>query len=402
MQVNTSFWAIKIGVWARLEDGSFCFVKCELFNPYTLVSLAFQQEKILARMDSPLFDAAKKESADLIKRLIEEEKYDVNVRDEDGYTVFHVACEFGGIETVKYLAEYFDPNVRGGEYEETPLMRAATRESAEIVRFLIEEKSADVHITDGNGWNAFHFACLEGGVETVRYLAEYFDDKEVKTKYGNTPLLSAARQKTPEVLKCLIDEFGADLYATDNDERNALHLASLFGSAETVRFLLNGNNFDVNVRGDLQKTPLMYAAQNDDEEEAPAILKVLVEEFNADVSLTDERGRDAFHLCCFDGVAGSVAYLSKFCDPNKKDQYGRTAMHWSAERGDDSAEIIRLLAENGGNLTELNNFGETPLDLAVQRGHEKIAEFIRSKLGQSSPTKSLKGITNSTPISAII
>ncbi|WP_235332276.1 ankyrin repeat domain-containing protein [Paenibacillus terrae] len=51
-------------------------------------------------------------------------------------------------------------------------------------------------------------------------------------------------------------------------------------------------------------------------------------------------------------------------------------MHTAAYH-DDQPEIIRLLMEHGAVVNAKGSVGETALSLAVQQGHQNVAEYLR-------------------------
>jgi len=58
---------------------------------------------------------------------------------------------------------------------------------------------ANIHATDNDGSTPLHFAAEYGNLEVVKLLLKRGADKNLKDKYGNTPLESAKSRHQPHV-----------------------------------------------------------------------------------------------------------------------------------------------------------------------------------------------------------
>ena len=176
-----------------------------------------------------------------------------------------------------------------GFLERTPFLFAAQKGHLDILE-LLKEKGADIYATDKDGDNALHFACTMGRADIVIWLLDNCDmNLETKGSWERTPFLHAAEEGHLQIVK-LLKEKGADIYAKDKDGDNALHLACMMGSTETVRWLINHCNMNLEARGSLERTPFLCAAENGHLD----ILKAL-EEAGADVYAKDKNGNNALH-----------------------------------------------------------------------------------------------------------
>jgi ankyrin repeat protein len=68
--------------------------------------------------------------------------------------------------------------------------------------------------------------------------------------------------------------------------------------------------------------------------------------------------------------------LEKGADPNAKQQGGWTPLHNAAAQG--NLDVVRLLRSNGADLSARTDDGKTAAELAVERGHEALAESLGS------------------------
>ena len=83
-------------------------------------------------------------------------------------------------------------------------------------------------------------------------------------------------------------------------------------------------------------------------------------------------------LLCGAAQSGDIATVREILasgqDPNVAGPYGWTALHSACENG--HIEVIRLLVENGADVTARLNTGKTPLDL-LGDGHEDLRRELR-------------------------
>jgi serine/threonine protein kinase len=82
--------------------------------------------------------------------------------------------------------------------------------------------------------------------------------------------------------------------------------------------------------------------------------------------------------------------LKKGANPNAKDKYGLTPLHWAASLG--HVEIVKLLLERGANPNTKDNKGRTPLHEAASLGHVEIVKLLL-KRGANPNTKDNYGST---------
>ncbi|MCJ1243791.1 hypothetical protein MMC30_000988 [Trapelia coarctata] len=171
---------------------------------------------------------------------------------------------------------------------------------------------------------------------------------------GNTPLIVAAYFGHTEVVKMLVsnDKTGIERFrslfikkeedpinAKDKDGMSSLTWAVQNGHLETVRFLLEQRNINVNCRDALRKTPLIRAASKGHLE----IVKLLLSRSD---TIADARGdREETALACAatnDNPAIAQLLMSrKDVNINNKECYGETPLYNAVRHG--SLEIIRIL-----------------------------------------------------------
>jgi cytohesin len=76
-----------------------------------------------------------------------------------------------------------------------------------------------------------------------------------------------------------------------------------------------------------------------------------------------------------DALCGAVNLLSNGAHVNAPQREGDSLLHVAARRGDIS--VVRYLMRRGADLRARDAYGRSPLDHALQQGHEAVAELLR-------------------------
>ena len=198
---------------------------------------------------------------------------------------------------------------------------------------------------------------------------------------------------------------------------SALHVAAASGAQAAADYLL-GRGLSVDVRGNLERTPLMAAVAGDQ----TAMVRWLLRQ-GADPKLQDKDGFRPLMLAVREGKPGSVGELAaskrEDLDPalllaalvGRADvidvltnfgasvytqmEDGRTPLMIAAENG--HTESVKLLIELGAGRFTTDPDGHTAADLAIAAGHPAIAEWINrsplpADLSLESPTEIAKSM----------
>ena len=158
---------------------------------------------------------------------------DPNIKDSNGWTALHYACQIGDIESVKILIDS-KANVNAfSNNRRTPLHLAAKMNRLDIVNFL-----TDNILSKNPGVNK-----------------KYLDAKD---ENGCTPSHLAAKEGNTKCLECLLTK-GADLYSIDEFGWNILHYASFHAKKDTIRFICKYDaDYDIlqNTKNTQNKLPI--------------------------------------------------------------------------------------------------------------------------------------------------
>jgi ankyrin repeat protein len=95
----------------------------------------------------------------------------------------------------------------------------------------------------------------------------------------------------------------------------------------------------------------------------------------AELSGSDEMGRQALHLCCFNGHYSVAEVLLQHGAPvNAKDRMGATALHMAAISG--QSNIVELLLANGAEIGGKTVGGDNAFELAYDKEHYDVVSCI--------------------------
>ena len=249
---------------------------------------------------------------------------DPNIKDSNGWTALHYACQYGDIESVKILIENKADKNAFSNNKRTPLHLAAKMNRFDIVNYLIDSilskdpginkkylnakdehgctpshlaakegntkclesllsKGADLYAVDSFGWNILHYASFHGHKDTIRFICKYDADYDILQKTKNTQnklpieilsdynlkpyfisLWHAAREGDLDMTKNLILNENQNVNEPTYFEQNTpLHLAVLNNHYLEVRLLLK-NNADPNLKNKKDLLPYDYASKMSD------------------------------------------------------------------------------------------------------------------------------------------
>ena len=262
------------------------------------------------------------------------------------------ACRAGDPEKVlQWLEKGADSNtqVQKGEYTHTPLF----------------------------------LACKKKDLETIPILLDYGADPTMRIRHMNTKgetmvHVIAAGCGNVECLQLFLDWVGSErleLDAKNEFDRTPLSIASELGDVPVLRLLLE-NGANPNVMDDNGSTPLYWACESVDSDEAIPLLL----EKGADPTLPNNSGITPFHAACGRGrgCAETIRLLLDHPDVNvnlttREDH--STPLHFACE-GTDNEECIQFLLDQGADLTLTDKDENTPVHIATMDAESDYLEIL--------------------------
>ena len=372
---------------------------------------------------TPLSEAVALASGVVIEELLKAGA-DPNTRTTaDGETVLMVAARDGNLDAVnRLLAHGADVNAKESYKGQTALMWAAAERHPQVVKALLEHgadwkvqsayretkipklsTASSISPISRGGLTAFLFAAREGDIETAKVMLDAHVDINQTDVDGTSGLVVSIMNKHYTFAKFLLDR-GADPNVTDVKGRAALYSAvdarnedwsalpmrqenDQLSSMDLIKLILaHGANINAKLThnlpgrsgmdlGDVSldegTTPLMRAARSGD----AATMRVLLEA-GADPKLVTKDGNNALLFAAgigyrdknTRGTEAEALEAVKVCldqglDLKQANNRGETPLHGAANRGSDL--LIKFIVEHGGKMDAKSKQGFTPLDIAM-------------------------------------
>nr|ADD82932.1 transient receptor potential cation channel subfamily A member 1 [Corallus hortulanus] len=376
-----------------------------------------------ANMMTPFHWVVQYHFNDLVKIFLENSLTDVNLGGEGGNTPILLACYKDNPEALKLLIE------KGGDIckaNNTGCMavHAAATSGAKLCMEIVIRRGEDlgytreshINFTTTGKSSPLHLAVQSRDLEMIKMCIEYGAQIDLKQNDNCTALHFAATQGATDILKLMMSTYEGDesiVNAADGNKETMLHRAALFDHCEMAEYLISkGAKIDcVDHEG---RTPLLLGTACG----SWKIVNLLLSK-GANLELKDHLGRNVLHLAVLH--PGGLQRLNEeilklTCIRNlatEEDHEGCTPLHYASRQGvpltintllsmnvsvycksRDKKSPLHFAASNGRLntccllleamkdtrlLNEGDKKGMTPLHLAAENGHEKIAQFLLKK-----------------------
>jgi uncharacterized protein len=263
----------------------------------------------------------------------------------------------------------------------TPLMYAARQGSFDAARVL-SELGADLNLTDPDGMSAVVLAIINAHYDVAALLVEKGADPDVADVSGMAALYAAVDMHTLDpMVNRPAPILTGSMDAVDLVRVLLAHRANPNAPLDAP-LLARQHNFGDPALG-AGATPLMRAAKNGD----VTLMSVLLEH-GADPNRATRTGMTPLLFAAGggrrkslkDSIAAVALCLDHGGDINAADNNGQTALHIAVGQGAAGQgaagqgavgredDLIKYLAERGARLDAKDQFGRTPLDVALGAG----------------------------------
>lgn len=297
-----------------------------------------------------------------------------NHRDNDGDGSLHWAATGESGEMIKYLVnkKNYDINEKNNKGA-TPLQIGLEWGKLNTTKAFFELGISPM-TKNSTGGNWLHSAANTGNFELIEYLMEKGCDINAHNSNGATPLYNAASSGNLRVVELMVDK-GAIVNSKDclaegcnKVDGSPLH-NSVWRNPELVKYLIK-QGANVNALNADKQTPLHIASFGRCIDCAKALV-----EGGADLNVQDKFGKTPLHYAIKRERKDIATYLiSQKADLFLKDETGKTAVHLAAICG--YCDVLDKLIEKGGDVKAKDNLGNTPLYYANYYGNLNTAKNL--------------------------
>ena len=323
----------------------------------------------------------------------------------------HFAAEMGYLEIFKIFLGKDESQLNLREYlGQTPLHKAARRSQEAVADFILSRDGIEADPEDNDGWRPLMYAVDHENVKIVKLILAHSEvDPNHRLKdHGQTPLwmaitvaddcailrallerpdldltrtarcgegcvYRACRWSQHAALQLLLDR-GADASVSNDGGQTPLSVAASVGNKEGVEVLLKQPNIAINQADQTKKTPLMYAAEDNQTQ----CVKLLLAHGPA-LEIKDTKGRTALSLAAIKGNKIPAKLLLKAgALVNTQDTKGNTPLALAAEHKQDV--LVRFLLDNGADAELADEDEETPFDKARDRKLKHVVNVFKEVL----------------------
>jgi len=302
----------------------------------------------------------------------------VNCQDNEGWTPLMVAAGTGQLKVVKYLLLQAKADVHvKTKSGESAVLFACQSGHLNVVKFLAEQSKLDVlSVTDDARQTPLHFCAGAGRLDVVRYLVEHQGvSVDVADSTGCTPLMHACVKAHLDVAKWLSNEAGANKSYQFVEGTTALMLASEMGHLEVVEWLLVESALNIDGVNSEGINALMYACDGGHLDVAEhLVLK------SANPKAASKLGGVTPLICASDeGHLEVVRFLVNDCKVNveaKESEDGMTALLGAVQNGhhETVAFLVKDAKANVNVQTRIEQY--SALHLAAENGDQYLVAFL--------------------------
>ena len=172
----------------------------------------------------------------------------------ENFTILHNACATDKTDIVITIIEKTKIRLGLDNNENNNLSQEEKTENLKIFKDFINAK------TDGDNQTALHLASFRGNIKIIKLLIANYAEINVLTAKGYNMIHKAAMGNKPSAIIYFNKKYNMNLEDTDENQMNALHLATRNCMENSVIYLLN-LGINVNLKDKEGNTALHYAVR---------------------------------------------------------------------------------------------------------------------------------------------
>ena len=284
---------------------------------------------------------------------------DVNATNKRNVPALMLACEKGKKDAIDVLLNAgANPNFADADGDTCLHYIARNDCCTEVVQAVISH-GADVNVMNENNVTALMIACGRGNMHVINVLLNAGANPRISDADDHTWLHEAVRGGYSQVVLETMINHGADVNATIKNNRTPVMIACENGNENVINVLLSAGA-DPNIADADGYTCLHDAVGKGCSKET---LQVIVEH-GADVNATNKYNETALLVACQKLNADAInVLLSVRADPTIADYEGYTCLH----HGGCSKENLQAMIDHGADVNATNKMNQTALLLACQK-----------------------------------
>ncbi|XP_055954300.1 uncharacterized protein LOC126808841 isoform X2 [Patella vulgata] len=320
----------------------------------------------------------------------------LDVVDNNNCSLLQISCSQGIIETVKYLVNEIKLNVNHKDINGiTPAMYCGISNINPVDKLkFLSLKGANLDVVNNNNRSLLHLSCSQGIIETVKYLVNEIElNVNHKDINGITPAMYCGISNINPVDKLkFLSLKGANLDVVNNNNRSLLHLSCSQGIIETVKYLVNEIELNVNHKDINGITPAMCCGIS---ELNPVDKLTFLSLKGANLDVVDNNNCSLLHLSCSQGIIETVKYLVNEIElnVNHKDINGITPAMYCGISNINPVDKLKFLSLKGANLDVVNNNNRSLLHLSCSQGIIETVKYLVNEIELNVNHKDINGIT---------
>jgi len=272
--------------------------------------------------------------------------------------------------TIEQFAELFSKDDDLKVHASGLLARAITANNVKLAVYLLD-KGTSLPPEDMD--YVMLAVAQEGYGEMLELLLKNGGNVEARSAWGNTPLLRAVPYNRVNSAAILLKS-GADVNVKNELLNTPLHMAAARNFTEMATLLID-NGARVNAVNEDGNTPLHQAVRHTASMDT---IKLLLSK-KAKVNIKNGEGMTVLHLLALQNPECKIQPKASYRDNVGANDEDQSVASWQRPygryfEGVNRIEAIKLLVDNGADLSIKDKDGDTPLDLEMK--YSKDAEFL--------------------------